>query len=701
MRRILPIVMLLPISLLAAQRPYDTRDVRVYGEPGRFGGWPANHGIWSWGDEILVGFSAAWFQKQNPEVHQYDRSKPEEPRLARSLDGGRTWSVEAPPGLVPPEQGGKAVAELSEPMDFAAPGFAMTIRFTDVNAGPSRLYWSSDRGHSWRGPFAFPMLGQKGVAARTDYIALGNREALVFLTAAKSNGKEGRPFVARTADGGLNWQFVSWIGPEPVGFAIMPSSLRLSTTEFLVAVRCKDGARDWIDVYHSGDAAASWTWRSRIAETGSGKSGNPPSMIRLADGRIVVTYGRRALPFGIAATISGDGGRTWGEEIVLRDDGAAWDLGYPRTVVRRDSTIVTVYYFNARADRERTIDATLWKPPSPGIRIERVFGPELKETGPYKHPAAVEELSNGDLYIVWYGGTGEYAVTTSVWGTRLRKGETRWSEPQAIARDPLRSVGNAVIWQADDGAVWLFYVVRHGKTWSESRIQGKISRDAGATWSDSFMVSEKEGMMVRGRPLQRAGGAFLLPVYHETGHDTEAVGAESASLFLRFDPAKRDFTPSSPIRSPRGNIQPAVAAIDDNHLIAYCRRGGGYGPGTSGYIVRGESRDGGLTWSRGTDSKFPNPNAAVDFLKLASGGLLLVYNDSMVDRTPLTLALSKDSDRTWPVRRNLAEGPYDYAYPYAIQGRDGRIHVVYTSHGRTVVNHAVFTEGWIEGRTEP
>jgi hypothetical protein len=32
--------------------------VTVYHRQGRFGGWPANHGIWSWGDEILVGFSA-------------------------------------------------------------------------------------------------------------------------------------------------------------------------------------------------------------------------------------------------------------------------------------------------------------------------------------------------------------------------------------------------------------------------------------------------------------------------------------------------------------------------------------------------------------------------------------------------------------------------------------------------------------------
>ena len=688
-----------PMSPTAIVRPNHIRNVCVYNQAGRFGGWPANHGIWSWGNEILVGFSAAWYQRQNPEVHQYDRSKPEEPQLARSLDGGLSWTIEAPPSLRPPEQGGKAVTDLQEAMDFTAPGFAMTLRLTNVNTGPARLYSSMDRGHTWQGPFSFPLFGQKGVAARTDYIILGSREAIVFLTASKSNGKEGRPFAARTTDGGLQWEFLSWIGPEPTGFAIMPSSLQLGANEFLVAVRCKEGQRDWIDLYHSAYGARMWEWRSRIAETNSGKSGNPPSMVRLAEGLVAITYGRRAEPFGIAARISSDQGKTWGEEIALRDDGAAWDLGYPRTVVRPDGTIVTVYYFAGAADKERTIEATLWRPPSPGLRLERVFGPEIRNTGVYKHPASIAELANGDLYIVWYGGEGEYAVTTAVWGTRLRRGESRWSDPKPIARDPLRSLGNAVIWQAPDGAVWLFYVVRHGLTWSDSRIQGKISHDNCETWSDAFVVSEQQGMMVRGRPLELGNGLFLLPVYHETGHDTEMVGAESTSLFLRFDSTKRTFTPSAPIRSKNGNIQPAVVALDANHLLAYCRRGGGYGPGWKGYIVQAESTDGGLTWSEGQNSQFPNPNAAVDFLKLANGNLLLIFNDSMVDRTPLTLTLSKDGGCSWPIRVNLAEGPYDYAYPCAIQGRDGNIHVVYTSHGRTVVNRAIIREGWIEGHS--
>ena len=141
--------------------------------------------------------------------------------------------------------------------------------------------------------------------------------------------------------------------------------------------------------------------------------------------------------------------------------------------------------------------------------------------------------------------------------------------------------------------------------------------------------------------------------------------------------------------------------LSDRDLIAYCRRGGDYDPSTIGYIIRAESHDGGSTWSEGKDSRFPNPNAAIEFIELKSGRLLLIYNDSMSRRTPLTAALSSDRDRTWPIRRNIIEGDGDFAYPSAFQARDGRIHLVFTSDRRTVVNHAVFDEDWILSGPSP
>src|ERR1043166_7967518 len=108
------------------------------------------------------------------------------------------------------------------------------------------------------------------------------------------------------------------------------------------------------------------------------------------------------------------------------------------------------------------------------LKIERVFGPEVP-TGPYKHPASITELQNGDLYLVYYGGEGEYAADTGVFGARWSLASGGWSLPCRIAKDPFLSLGNGVVWQAPDGVVWLFYVVRRGETWSTSQIQAKIS----------------------------------------------------------------------------------------------------------------------------------------------------------------------------------------------------------------------------------
>jgi predicted neuraminidase len=330
------------------------------------------------------------------------------------------------------------------------------------------------------------------------------------------------------------------------------------------------------------------------------------------------------------------------------------------------------------------------------LRTERVFGPEIP-TGPYKHPAAITAFDNGDLYLVYYGGAGEYALETAVFGSRRAKGSAEWTKPRLLATDPFRSVGNGVIWQAPDGLVWLFYVVRYGDTWSTSRIAAKVSKDRGETWSDNFMVSEEEGMMVRNKPIVLDTGEYLLPVYHETGNDTEMVGPGSTSRFLRFDPKTKKWAPSGIIRSKKGNIQPGIVQLSQDHLVAYTRRGGGYGPVSDGYMIRAESRDGGRSWSEGVDSEFPNPNSAIEFLKLESGNLLLIYNDSMSRRTPLTAALSTDGDKTWSYRRNIGQEPkQSYAYPSAVQAPDGKIHLVYTSDNRSVIYHAAFDEEWIK-----
>ena len=356
------IVGLMPALAPAGEQARAIKHVVVYYEAERFAGWPANNGIWSWGDEIVVGFTLGYHKEK--EGHTIDGGKPSVPRLARSLDGGETWAIEVPTYL---DADGKEREPVDPPggIDFMQPNFAFMFRMTGSNHGYSRFYYSTDRCKTWQGPFKLPGFGRKGIFARTDYIIESKHELLAFLTAAKEDGNEGWPFMARTTDGGKTWKHVSWIGeqPEAGGYSIMPSTLRISSTELLTWIRRRakrPGLRSWwIEMFRSTDNGKSW---KLIDGSKIDNAGNPPHMIRLEDGRFALTYGHRTAPFGIRAKLSSDNGRTWSDEIILRDDGARWDVGYPRTVQRKDGKIVTAYYFNDAKQKERYIGATIWDP---------------------------------------------------------------------------------------------------------------------------------------------------------------------------------------------------------------------------------------------------------------------------------------------------------------------------------------------------
>lgn len=362
------------------------KHILIYKEKGRYAGWPANYGIWSWGNEIVVGFTVGYHKSGEP-FHSRDKDRPFVGMQARSMDGGETWEVLQTPCRTPGNRGlsadehvrddlgvGKALEQENALVDcpgginFEHPDFALMCAKTGLKAGvKSFFYVSTDRCSTWDGPFNLPMYGQTGIAARTDYLVSGPNECILFLTANKTNGLEGRVFCAKTTDGGKSFNFLSWIGNEPKGFSIMPASVRLSESDILVATRCREEKKDlkiahnWINLYVSHDNGNTWEYIGRPV-TNTGVGGNPPTLAKLHDGRLCLTYGYRDAPYSMRARISDDNGVYWSNDIVLRDDGGNHDIGYPRTVQRPDGKVVTIYYFNDHPDGERYIAATIWEP---------------------------------------------------------------------------------------------------------------------------------------------------------------------------------------------------------------------------------------------------------------------------------------------------------------------------------------------------
>ena len=151
------------IGLSQQAPPASVTNVVVYQQPGRFGGWPANHGIWSWGNEILVGLEAGYFRTNDRGGHAIDYTKPAEHLLARSLDGGATWKIEKPEGLKPPPgerqagvptEIGRPVADFTGRLDFTKPGFALTPAWPTSTPARRASTIPRTRANPGRDPFA-------------------------------------------------------------------------------------------------------------------------------------------------------------------------------------------------------------------------------------------------------------------------------------------------------------------------------------------------------------------------------------------------------------------------------------------------------------------------------------------------------------------------------------------------------------------
>jgi hypothetical protein len=190
-----------------------------------------------------------------------------------------------------------------------------------------------------------------------------------------------RTYAVRTVDGGRTFEPLSVVAPDAPRSA-MPSTVRgregqLITAmrrrwdvDFEVADRSPNPAEfkskrqhNWIDVYESRDDGRNWEFLSMVTITDpSGRwNGNPPAMTRLANGRICVAFGYRGKPYSIRAKISEDDGKSWGDDIILRDDATHWDLGYSRMVQRPDGKLVTIYYISTESMPVQHIEATIWE----------------------------------------------------------------------------------------------------------------------------------------------------------------------------------------------------------------------------------------------------------------------------------------------------------------------------------------------------
>nr|WP_255714129.1 exo-alpha-sialidase [Pelagibacterium xiamenense] len=354
------------------------------------------------------------------------------------------------------------------------------------------------------------------------------------------------------------------------------------------------------------------------------------------------------------------------------------------------------------------------------------------------HAAFLDFLPDGRLVCAWFGGSLEGASDISIYAATLDPQGDRWSPAHKLTDDPERSEQNPVIFAAPDGGLRLFNTAQPHGNQDECLLRERalvVSGNALST-GPARALDVPLGSFVRARVTVRDDGAWMLPLFRcisrpgqrWTGsHDTAAIAVSTdagASWAVEEVPDSI------------GSVHMTIVPAGNGTLAAFYRRR------QADFVHRSESGDGGRSWSAPAPTDVPNNNSSINVISLADGRIAMVCNPTSaatssdrrqslydelevaddrpdaeggcdpvwgVPRAPVTLCVSEDGGRTFPVRRIIEDGEgtclsnnsvdgrnKEMSYPYMVQGADGDIHVAYTYH-RRAIKYVRLPLSWIDG----
>jgi predicted neuraminidase len=358
------------------------------------------------------------------------------------------------------------------------------------------------------------------------------------------------------------------------------------------------------------------------------------------------------------------------------------------------------------------------------------------------HAANLAWLPNGDLACVWFGGTQEGVSDITAYLSRMPSGSDTWLDPVPLSDDPTRSEQNPVLFTAPDGDLWLLYTAQLAGNQDTSEVRRRVSRDGGATWESPTMLlpaTSAGGVFVRQPPVVLSSGRILLPVFNcATVPGEKWVGNEDTSSVWWSDDGGATWTETA-VPESLGCVHMNIIARQDGSLWACFRSR------WADHIWETTSTDDGLTWAAPTPTGLPNNNSSIQAVGLGGGAVALVFNRSSsadaterrlslydeiddagvregldgpvvaepspeaaeaegrrtafwgAPRAPMTLGLSPDEGRSWPVTVDLETGDgycmsnnsrdglnRELSYPSVLPGPGGDLHVAYTYHRRAI-----------------
>lgn len=357
------------------RRAHDAQHTVVYRNDKKFASWVFVGGLWRTADGSLVlAFKCADANYADASDIHHDNLAVLRGELVslRSTDNGKSWDVGTMQKifdltLTPDEIAASGPQDYAAegPVDFSSRDVLVVSGSTPASFSPTSKPWlrlSSDGGRSWRRPILLPMTGLQSLSGQGSTMVRSDGMSLIALTSATPDGWTRRPLIYASPDG-VQWNFLCFMTPiDDDGQAVSektgsprfgahryfyPRPLPLRSGRLIASMRAQRDPTGimWTELFDSQDGGRTWHFVSRVNDWGA-----PGDITELSDGRIVCVYGYRLAPFGVRCRVSEDGGRTWGSEIILRDDGGSWDLGYPRVIEVEPGKCLAAYYIHVNGD---------------------------------------------------------------------------------------------------------------------------------------------------------------------------------------------------------------------------------------------------------------------------------------------------------------------------------------------------------------
>ena len=357
---------------ITVKPPTSVRQIDVLFDAATYTAFP--HVVRLDGHELLMAFRQA--PRQERVRHTHPRSVI---TVIRSYDLGETWDIEDAGQLAagggqefaPIYLGGGVVGGLLA-MHEVVPveeSERTSIPHTHKHEYPFRNVggfwcWSSNFGLTWQLHHNVRFAPQLQTCSSAIKLASGALLAPCYghieqgLTGVSSN------VVYRSDDNGKTWSPPSVMakGAATTRDYYEPCVMELADGHLLGmhrVGRCQDGRHGLFWRNESHDGGKSWTEPVETNIT----SGACPRLLKLPDGRILLTYGRRYEPYGLYARLSSDGGKSWSGTSWLLRAAPNSNQGYSSSVEIEPGRIFTACYAE-NEDGVTGITGTFWSLPA-------------------------------------------------------------------------------------------------------------------------------------------------------------------------------------------------------------------------------------------------------------------------------------------------------------------------------------------------